>query len=65
MARQERKVLGLAKIGSIVVHADEAASTSGHAFDVAALRALLADPEVVAWLEAMRATSLLPLRRTP
>lgn len=53
----------LCKLGSIIVHAEEASSPGGHPFDVVALRQLLADPEVAAWMEGMRAMAMLPLKR--
>jgi hypothetical protein len=60
----------LCKLGSIVVHADEATEpdASGNLitvkrhFDIAALRALLDDPEVKDWIKGMGA--LLPLKRS-
>jgi hypothetical protein len=51
------------KLGSIVVHAEEAVSNKGHHFDVAAILALVNDPEVQEWLAAMRKLSLLPVKR--
>lgn len=53
----------LAKIGSIVVHADELTSDGGHEFDAAALRDLLRDPDVTAWLDAMSQAALVPKKR--
>jgi hypothetical protein len=53
----------LAKIGSIVVHVDEALSPDGHSFDFTALRALIADPEVQDWLTGMSAMALVPRKR--
>jgi hypothetical protein len=53
----------LAKLGSIIVHAEEMASPDGHPFDRAALLSLLADPEVRTWLKDMDAIALLPKRR--
>jgi hypothetical protein len=53
----------LAKLGSIAQHVDEATSPKGHEFDIAAARALLADPEVSAWLDAMHKLALLPVKR--
>jgi hypothetical protein len=43
----------LMKLGSIVVHADEALSAKGHTFDVEAMKPLLADPEVKQWIKDM------------
>lgn len=53
----------LAKLGSIAQHIDEAASPSGHEFDITAARALLADPEVSFWLDQMDRRALLPKKR--
>ena len=53
----------LAKLGSIIVHAEEGASTDGHQFDWAAVSTLLSDPEVSEWLAGMRANALLPVKR--
>lgn len=54
----------LIKIGSIAVHADEFLHPSGHAFDAIAIRQLLKDPEVVAWIKAMDAMAFLPKKRS-
>lgn len=54
----------LCKLGSIAVHAQELMSPAGHEFDAAALRWLLADPAVVAWLTAMDREALLPKKRS-
>jgi hypothetical protein len=54
----------LAKLGSIAVHTDELLGPSSSVFDTEALRALLDDPELKAWLEAMDAMAMLPLKRT-
>lgn len=53
----------LVKLGSIVVHVDEALSNHGHPFDIEALKALAADRDVQAWLAAMDAAAFLPIRR--
>lgn len=53
----------LVKLGSIMVHAEEMLEPGGHAHDVAAIKSLLADPEVVAWREEMDAMALLPVKR--
>lgn len=55
----------LAKLGSVAQHIDEATGADGHAFDMAAIRSLLADPEVSAWLDQMHKRGLLPVRRAP
>jgi len=53
----------LCKLGSIIIHTEEARSAEGHAMDVLALASLRADPEVEAWLAVMQARALLPARR--
>ncbi len=50
------------KLASAVVHADELTSPQGHQFDVDALRGIIKDPEVVAWLKSLGA--LAPVKRT-
>lgn len=51
----------LCKLGSIVVHADEALSSTGHRFDIDAMRPLLADKEIQSWIKSMGV--YLPLKR--
>lgn len=53
----------LAKIGSICQHLDEGTGKTAHEFDIIAARALLKDPEVSAWLDAMDRMGLLPVKR--
>lgn len=55
---------GLAvKLGSLVVHADELdPHGDGWEFDLAAIRALVTDPEVVEWLSRF-SPALLPEKR--
>lgn len=53
----------LVKLGSIARHAEEMLSPDGHEFDRAAIAALLADPEVAAWMAAADALALLPVSR--
>ena len=53
----------LCKLGSIIVHAEEAASPDGHPFDNIALRSLTTDPEVLQWLAVMRKAAFLPVKR--
>jgi hypothetical protein len=53
----------LVKLGSLAVHADEFLSVQGHSFDRDALKALLADREVLAWMAAMDSAGFLPVRR--
>ena len=52
------------KLGSIAQHVDEGLlGPRGHPFDLEALRTLLADPEVSAWLGQMYAMAMLPVKR--
>lgn len=53
----------LCKIASIVGHAEEFASDTGHPFDEVALRSLIGDSEVQCWMQQMRSASLAPLPR--
>lgn len=53
----------LSKLGSIIVHTEEFFSMQGHEFDLEALKALLAEPDVRQWIEAMTKAALLPLKR--
>lgn len=53
----------LCKLGSIIVHMEEATSTKGHAFDKIALDQLLADSDVREWLADMRGMAMLPVKR--
>ncbi len=53
----------LCKLGSIIVHAEEAMSPDGHQFDAIALKGLLSDPEVTEWLDGMRTAAFLPVKR--
>lgn len=54
----------LAKLGSIAQHIDEVSGEDGHVFDWVAIRSLLADPEVVVWLDKMDKQGLLPRKRS-
>lgn len=54
----------LCKLGSIIVHAEEASEPGGHPFDAMTVKHLLADPEVVKWMAAMRAVAMLPVKRS-
>lgn len=53
----------LCKIGSIIVHVEEAMSDKQHKFDVVAMQALLRDVEVQSWLVEMRKQGLVPEKR--
>ena len=54
----------LVKLGSIIVHFDEATEPGAHAYDLTTARQLLADPEVADWLKAMGAAAMLPVKRS-
>lgn len=53
----------LLKLASIAVHADELLSPDGREADKSAIRGLLADPELKAWLGDPELQVYLPLRR--
>lgn len=53
----------LVKLGSIIVHFDEATSPGGHDFDLNTARQLLQDPDVKAWIAAMSKAAMLPVKR--
>lgn len=52
-----------AKLGSVVVHAEELFSDNGHAFDRAALKTLLDDDDIALWIEDGRKLAMVPERR--
>lgn len=54
----------LVKLGSLIVHCQEFQSGKGHQFDKITFDSLLADDEVIAWIEEMNSMALLPLQRT-
>lgn len=62
-AAKETPLSLLVKLGSIMVHADEATGANAHHFDAATIRALLEDPEVKEWRAQMEAAALLPVMR--
>ena len=53
----------LSKLGSLIVHYEEAAGPRPHPFDWQAIKQLNADPDVVAWRLAMGRLALLPAKR--
>ncbi len=55
----------LAKLGSIIVHVEEAASSDAHAFDFGAFHTLRADHDVQEWVEGMQRLALVPAKRKP
>jgi hypothetical protein len=50
------------KLASLVVHAEEATSPSGHSVDMEAMRSTIADPEVRSWIERFD-PAMLPVKR--
>ena len=56
-------VTTLIKLGSAIVHAQEALSKDGHEFDIAAFNKECSDPEVVEWLREMDSMAFLPKKR--
>lgn len=51
------------KLGSAIVHFEEWLSPGGHAFDLTALKSILADEEIRTWLNEMSTLGLLPVKR--
>lgn len=54
----------LIKLGSIARHAEELIDPGGHPLDAEAIRGLLADPEIIAVLDALDRLALLPVKRS-
>lgn len=54
----------LAKIGSILIHIEEFFGSGSHHFDKTAIDSLMADGDVIGWIEGMRKLALLPVKRT-
>ena len=53
----------LVKLGSVIVHVDEYTGGKGHPHDLEAIKSLLGDRDVQAWLASMDAKGFLPIRR--
>lgn len=53
----------LVKLGSLIIHYEEALSPKGHDADLVAIRTLREDAEVIAWLEQMDRLAMLPIKR--
>lgn len=51
------------KLASVAVHAEELISPTGAELDAAAIRGLLADPDVAAYLDTLSSLALLPVKR--
>jgi hypothetical protein len=54
-----------AMVGSILVHVEEGLSDDGHQFDWGAVKALLAQPDVRAWVDSLEKIALVPKKRKP
>ena len=52
----------LCKLGSILVHAEELHSPTGHHFDIAAMRSAW-DADVQEWMDQMGKMGFLPVKR--
>lgn len=53
----------LVKLGSLIVHFEEAQSGKGHAVDRLVIDQLQADSDVRQWFMEMKALALLPVKR--
>lgn len=53
----------LIKLGSLIVHLEEQASSKGHHVDAYAIAALQQDPEVIEWMKKMTGMAFLPVKR--
>ncbi len=53
----------MCKLGSIIVHIQEAFSTKGSSFDIKAIEPLIQDNEVNEWLKEMDRLALIPKKR--
>jgi hypothetical protein len=53
----------LCKLGSLAVHVDEFLSTDSHQFDLTAIKQILVDDELTAWIDSMNKLALLPVKR--
>lgn len=55
----------LCKLGSLIVHFEEANDRGGHLFDRVAIDSLEADSEVQEWIVQMEDLALIPRKRFP
>jgi hypothetical protein len=53
----------LCKVASVVVHAEEMLSPSGHDYDKQALISALQDPELKNWIQEMTKMGMAPVKR--
>jgi len=52
------------KLGSLIVHYEEWTSANGHPHDEIAINDLRNDPEVIEWMNSMKAQAFLPVKRS-
>lgn len=52
-----------AKVGSILVHVEEGLSEDRHHFDWEAVKVLLAQSDVTAWIASLQKIALVPVKR--
>ena len=52
-----------AKIGSVLIHFEEASSRAGRLIDEETIRVLMQDAEVRRWMDGLRELALLPVKR--
>lgn len=53
----------LVKLGSLIVHYEEAVSADGNPFDWTVIDSLREDPEVKEWIKSMNELGMLPVKR--
>lgn len=53
----------LCKLGSLIVHLEEAMSPNAHQFDITAATQLRKDPEVQQWFQQMQTLAMVPVKR--
>lgn len=54
----------LVKLGSLIIHYQEACSPKGHPLDWQAVKQLENDPAIKEWIEEMTRKGFLPIKRT-
>jgi hypothetical protein len=52
------------KLGSLLVHVEEANSPGSYHIDFTVIQSLMSDPEIVAWMEELRKNGFLPVKRS-
>ena len=53
----------LSKVGSLILHAEEFMSYTGHFVDKTEFDRLMVDPEIKEWLQSMDELALVPKKR--